>query len=420
MFVRTGLWRHPDFLRLWAGQTVSLFGSLIGRFALALTAVTLLDAGPGELAILAGAQTVPGFALGLVAGVWVDRLSRRAIMIAVDLARFAVILTVPVAWAFDALTMAQLWAVGFVTAAGAVIFEVAYEAYLPTLVSKEELVEGNSKLTGSASVAEVMGFSAAGWLVQLLRGPGAMLLDALTFLWSAFWLWRIRTPEAPPPPATQRSHVLLEAREGLRATFADPVLRALALSGALFWASTSIITVYYLVFLTQEQSWQPGVLGLIFAIGGVTSLGGSLVAGRTLPGGIGPSLVVARLIAGVSMLFMPLTPGVTAVGLACLVAAQLVGDPAWTYYEINLVSLRQAIVGERLLGRVNASMRVLEFGGMLGGLGLAALLGAFFSAREALFFAAAVSTGAALFLAVSPVMRLRRVPLRVEEVSAAA
>ena len=202
-----GLWRHPDFVRLWAGQTVSVFGSLTTGLALPFTAVIFLDAPGWQVALLGSANVIAGISVGLFAGVWVDRLRRRPIMIIADLARAVIIATVPIAALFDVLHMPQLYVVAFTTGVLTTFFDVAYQSYLPTLVTEEELLEGNSKLTGSASVAEAGAFGAAGWLAQVLTAPGAMAIDAVTFLVSAWslsressrrsrrrWRWRIASP----------------------------------------------------------------------------------------------------------------------------------------------------------------------------------------------------------------------------------
>ncbi|MEO6043984.1 MAG: MFS transporter, partial [Tepidiformaceae bacterium] len=290
----TGLWRHPDFVRLWAGETISIFGTLIGGLALSFTAILWLDASALQISILTGAQFVPGFLVGLIAGVWVDRLKSRPIMIVADIGRFVALATIPLAALFDLLTIWQLYAVALTASTLTVFFDVAYQSYLPTLVAREELVEGNAKLTASASVAEVGSFSLSGWLVQLLSGPGAVLIDAVSFLGSAFFLARIRTEEPPPMPEHERTGIWHEAKAGLQIVFHEPIVRSLAVANAIAVCGGRILGVVFLLYLNQEVGFGPGVLGLIFAVGGVTSLGGSFLAGRAhLFGGVGPAMVLA-------------------------------------------------------------------------------------------------------------------------------
>ena len=277
-FTFTGLWQHPDFRRLWAGQTVSVFGSLTTRLALPFTAVIFLDAKGWQVALITTSDVMAGIAVGLFAGVWVDRLARRPIMIATDLARAAVIASVPLAALFGVLHMPQLYVVAFASGVLTTFFDVAYQSYLPTLVRPEELVEGNSKLAGSASVAEAGAFGAAGWLAQLLTAPGAMAIDAATFLVSAFSLAGITTPESPPAPAAERESVRHEIAEGLRTITHDA--RHLVMTGS--WMCMSVGTGAFggvvIVFATRDLGLSPGAQGLIYAVGGVTSLAGAMSA----------------------------------------------------------------------------------------------------------------------------------------------
>ena len=410
-----GLWRRPDFVRLWAGETVSVFGSLVGGLALQFTAVLWLDATPLQLSLLLGCQFVPGFAVGLVAGAWVDRLHRRPILIAADIGRALALLTIPLAAVFDLLSIGQLYVVALVANSLTVFFDVAYEAYLPTLVEPHELVEGNSKLTASASVAEFGAFSASGWLVQLLTGPGAILVDALSFVWSAVFVGRIRSPEPPTAAHHERQHIRHEIREGIQLVARTPILRSLAVTNLIRMLSTRMLGVVYLLYLNRELGFSPGMLGMIFAVGGLTSLGGAAMAGRSSSfGGLGPALVLSSFLIAMGTLFMPLAASVSVVGVACLVANQLVTDPAWTFYDINSVSLRQAITPNRLLGRMNASIRFVEFAAMLAGTALGGVLGEVIGLRQTLFVAVGGLVLAACWLAFSPVARLRSMPVSIE------
>jgi MFS family permease len=195
----TGLWRNPDFLKLWTGQTVSVFGSLITWTALQFTAIIALDATPFQVAVLTAAGPVAGILAGLVTGVWVDRLPRRPLMIAADLLRAILLAGIPLAALAGVLRIEQLYAVAFLTGVLTIIFDVAYQSYLPTLISRDDLLEGNSKLTASASAAEVGAFGISGWLVQLLTAPFAVLIDAASFVVSAVCLLLIRTAVRCPP-----------------------------------------------------------------------------------------------------------------------------------------------------------------------------------------------------------------------------
>ena len=191
------LWRHPDFLRLWTGQTISIFGSMIGGTAMSFTAILYLHATPFQLGLLNALGMLPAFLTGLFAGAWVDRLARRPLLIAADIGRALVLATIPLAAALGGLHIEQVYIVTLLVSVLGIVFELAYQSYLPGLVGKERVLEGNSKLSASAAVAEFGGFSLAGWLVQLFSAPIAVLIDALSFIVSVISLAWIRAPEPP-------------------------------------------------------------------------------------------------------------------------------------------------------------------------------------------------------------------------------
>ncbi len=409
----TGLSRHADFRRLWFGSSLSLFGTMIGGGAITYTAILVLDARAWQIAVLAICSLSPGFLFGLVGGAIVDRFRRRPIMIACDLGRFALMATIPVAWYFDILTIGHLWVTAFLAATlSDCLFNPAYEAYLPSLIGKDKLLEANSKLTATASVAEFSGFSLSGWAVQLLRAPGAVAIDAFSFLFSAFAIWRIETPEPPPSPAHEQQHLLREIRSGARYVASNPVLRSLAAGDAFLAMGSRMIGVAYLLWLNQEVGWNPGVLGMIFAVGGVSSLVSSLLAERiTSRFHFGLVMLVALALVPIGAICMPLTVSVGLVGVVLLTANQLITDPGWALWEITKVTLRQSVTPEHLLGRTNATMRFLEFAAALAGAGLAGLLGSVTGPQEILFLATAILSLPVVMVALSPVARMPRPPL---------
>ena len=301
-----GLWRHPDFVRLWTGETISIFGTLIGQLAMQFTAIVWLHASAWQISLLAASQLVPGFAVGLAAGVWVDRLPRRPILIAADVLRALALTSVPLAAVAGVLTLGQLFAVGAVMSALTVCFNVAYEAYLPTLVSTDELVEGNSKLQATASIAEFGSFSLSGWLVQLLTGPGRAA-DRCGIV--------CRDRQGSSRASSSRSRHALNTRARrscARRTMGCAWWRATRCCGPSRWyrrcaiSSSRIIGTVILLYLYREVGFNAGVLGLIFAVGGITSLGGSFAAGYAPKIGIGRALVAALFVQSVGSLFTPL------------------------------------------------------------------------------------------------------------------
>ena len=350
-----GLWRNPGFLRFWAADTVSVFGSLITRIALPFTAILMLNASAFEVSLLVLADLVPSCVVGLPVGVWVDRVRRLPLMIASDVMRAAVLVSIPIAAAFDALTLAQLYAVSFVASALTVLFNVAQVSILPALVSREDLLEANSKTSATQSISEIGAFGIGGWLVQLLSGPGAILVDAVSFLASAVVLRSVAVNETAP--ATEvRSAMRREIVAGLDYVWHQPLLRTTALASMALLFGLSIFGTIISLFALKELGFEAGPLAMIFAVGGVSSLVGSVLVGPvTRALGVGPAMIVGLLVAGLLLLPLVLAQGHGA-SAAVWLAVQQLGDGAVLVFLINEVSLRQTIVAPGLMGRVNSSV----------------------------------------------------------------
>ena len=404
-------------MHLWAGQTISIFGSLISRTALPFAAILVLHATPVQMAILSAADLVPGFLFGLVAGVWVDRLRRRPILIAADIGRAVLLASIPLAAFFGRLHIEHLYLVAFLAGILTIFFDVAYVAFLPALVRREDLIEGNSKMAASASVAEVGAFGLAGWLVQWLTAPFAVLIDAVSFLASAALIGRIPAEAAAVSPGadteTPRSwrEFVGEMAEGLHAIRENPLLQTLAASAVVLNFAFRIFGTMYMLFVTRTLGFRPGVLGMIFAVGGVTSLVSALLAGPiTRRIGVGPAIATGLGLAAAGALFVPLAPGATLVGGLMLVMNQLVTDPGWSLYAINETSLQQAIVPDRMRGRVNATIRFASLGAMLLGTFAAGWLGQTIGLRRTLLVGTCAAFLAALIVLLSPLRTLREAP----------
>lgn len=399
------LWRQRDFLKLWAGQAISEIGSRISRTAVPLTAVLVLGASELQMGILNGAGAASVLVFGLLAGAWADRLRRRPILIAADLGRAAVLGSIPLAAVAGRLSIGHLYAVAGAAGVLTVLFDVAYQAYLPSLVERENILEGNSKLALSGTVAEIAGPGLAGVLVQWITAPMAILFDAVSFLCSAISVLFIRKPE-PPPEARAEPHLGREILEGLRAAWSDPLLRALAgrsVTAAFFLGFPGSL---YILFVTRELGVKPALLGIIIAAGGVGCLAGAATTERLVRRfGRGRTLIAAAVLTGATSLLVPLAHGSVAACSVFLIAAQL-GDVAWPVYSINETSLRQAITPDHLLGRVNSAMHLLFWGvlpaGALAGGALAEIAGM----RTTLWLGSFGVLLSALWLVFSPVRRL--------------
>jgi len=403
------LWRHRDFVKLWVAQTVSMGGSLVGRFAIPLVAVLTLEAGPSEVATLRVAGLLPAFFVALAAGAWVDRVRRRPLMIWTDLGRAALLLAIPVAAVLGMLGLELLIVVSLAVGTLTTFFDVAYRSYLPSLVRREQLVEGNSKLAASSAVVEVASFGGAGWLVQLVTAPFAILIDALSFVASAFALWRIRTPEAPIL-AEDRTGAWSEIREGLRFVLGAPLLRALIVTAGLSALFLHMWVSMLTLFVARDLAIEPGLLGMLYAIGGVTALAGASVAERVVARfGPGPTLVACLVLTNASLLFVPLAAGPLLTVVLFVGAQQLFDGPA-VIYEIGESSVIQAIAPERLIGRVVAAHGFVSSCAMLAGTVIGGIIGELVGARETMVVGALGSLIAAGYLALSPVRSLRALP----------
>ncbi|MEO8371514.1 MAG: MFS transporter [Candidatus Solibacter sp.] len=376
-----GLTRNRDFLKLWSGQAISKIGSAITSIGIPLAAATVLGATPWQMGVLTGASGAGVLVFGLFAGAWADRIRRRPIMIAADLGRAALLATIPLAAMLHQLGMPQLYVVATLAGALTVVFDTSYQAYIPSLVGRGELVEANSKLALTGSIADVTGPGLTGLLVQLITAPIAILIDAGSFLLSAVSLWAIRSPEPlpSPPDAGASPDILREIAEGLRAAWRNDVLRALLLRAGLGAFSLGFIGGLYFLFAIRDLHLTAISLGIVVSVGGASSLLGALVAERVqLRFGVGRALIGAAWLTAASMVLVPLARGPVVVSAAFLIASQL-GDMAWPVYMITETSLMQSITPDHLLGRVSSAVHLLFQGavplGAVAGGALAEVIG---------------------------------------------
>ncbi len=404
-----GLWRHADFKRLWAAHSASLFGSEITALALPLMAVIVLDATPVQMGMLAAAGTAPFLLCSLLAGVWVDRRRRRPVLIGADLARAALLLSIPLAAGMGVLRMEQLYLVTFVVGVFSVFFEVADYAYVPSLVGRESVVEANSKLQISYSAAEAGGPGVAGLLVQFVSVPGAIAIDAVSFLVSAILLRRIETPEPSVDDLPSRG-VRHDVESGLRALLGHRLLRPIVLASIADSIFLKAIAAIFVLYATRELEISPVMLGVILAVGGIGAIPGALLsASAARRFGVGPTIIGGWLIGGAMWLLIPLATGPVAVPV--LAASMLLGGIAGTIVNVQQWSLRQLMTPDALQGRVTASHRFLVYGAYPLGALLGGWLGAVLGLRQAIAICALGAVTAPLWVACSPLRHLREQPV---------
>lgn len=408
----SGLWRNRDFIKLWVGQTISNIGSGISGIALPLTAVLVLAATPVQMGILSALDGLAVLVFGLFAGVLVDRLRRRPIMIAADLGRAALLGSIPLAALLGILHLTQLYIVAALAAILTIFFNVADQSFLPTLVPQEQLIEANSRRGTSDSLAEIVGPSSAGPLVQLIGAPFAILFDACSFLVSALSIGLIGVVETAPVPEKQRQNAWREGIDGLRMVRENVLLRALAMSAALFEFFGNFIGTLYILYIVRELHAAPLVIGFLIATGGVSALLGTLVAQRVIRH-LGAGLSIGAMLAlyGVFGLLTPLAQGPVPLAVAMLFMSQLLGDASAAIYFIAEVSLRQAIIPNAFLGRASATMQFLTRGPAPVAAIIAGIVGSTIGLRLTILIGVLGVILAGVLLILSPVRRVRSLTL---------
>jgi Na+/melibiose symporter-like transporter len=403
------LWRNRDFMKLWTGQTVSELGSRITRDGLPLAAVMVLGAGPFEMGMLRAIGGAAVLLLGLYAGVWVDRLRRRPIMVLSDIGRALLLAAIPAAALLHRLNMPLLYVVAALTGVLTVFFDVAYQTYLPSLIERENVLEGNSKLATSSSIAEIAGPGLTGILVQTLTAPIAILIDAASFLFSALTVGLIRKPEGRPE-RTHSDDPWHEALAGMRFIWSHPLLRALAGYAVCSFFFFGIFGSLYVVYALRDLKIGPVLLEMAILCGGVAALLGSAIARRVSARiGLGPTFIVTSLVLAVGTALIPLAHGSVVVATLFMVASQLVGDVSAVIYNVHELSLRQMVAPANVLGRVNASMRLLTFGVLPLGSLAGGLIAEPWGIRTALWIAVGGLLVSTVWLIWSPLRALARV-----------
>jgi MFS family permease len=413
----TGLWANRAFMNLWSAESIAQFGSQLSPVAIPLLAVLTLDASPFEMGLLTAANGIPVLLFGFFAGVWVDRLPRKPLMMAADIGRALTMLVIPVAALLDILSMGLLLAVSLLIGAQSVVFNAAYSSILPAIVERRELSDANGKLYASMSVSQVAGPAAAGSLVSLITAPAVMVINAVTYLGSAFFIRRIDVDESVGRHEARDQHIWREIREGFTSLFGSAILRAQALSSGTINFGGWIFLAVYVLYMTDSLGLSATGVGLVYAAGGVGALVGSLLASRLAARfGVGPTMVWSAIAFGVFCLGDVAAILVPAHALPLVIVAETGAWLALVIFNVLGLSLRQSITPNRLLGRVAASNTVLvqglsALGSLTGG-----VLGSLIGVQVTLIIGCAGMLLAAGWVIASPIRTLRAMPELVEEV----
>lgn len=409
---RTSLWTHRDFMKLWAGDTVSVFGSELVLFALPLIAVQLLDADAFEMGVLATVESAAFLLISLPAGAWVDRLPKKAVIVSGDLLRAAMLLTIPLTWAFDALSMTQLYLVAAGVGIVTVFFDIANQSYLPELVDGDAISEGNGKLQASQQTAGVAGPTLASGLVTAIGAPLTVGLTSICMGLSSLAVGRIRHKEARPE-TENRAGFAAEIREGLGFVLGHPLLRRItACTGLTNFASSGIFALIVL-FALDTLGLHQVELGIVMSVASVGGILGALSAAWVQKSlGEGTSIAVSATIGGLGFFGVPLATVLPA--LPTLLISWFLVTWAVVVYNIAQVSFRQRLCPKPLLGRMNASIRFLVWGPMPLGAFLGGVLGDSLGVTATMWILAACSLLGALPVLASVLLRMRTLPRKLD------
>jgi len=403
--------RERDFRRFWLGETVSLVGDQITLIALPLVAVLELDANASQMGLLTAAALVPNLLFSLHAGAWIDRRGkRRQMMIATALGRAVLLASIPLAYVFGVLSLAQLYVASFLVGTLSVLFFVAYSTLFVSLVPRSRYLEANSLLHGSRALSFVAGPSVGGLLVQALSAPGALVADAVSFLASAFSLNSI-SPAEPPTEEPQRGHV----KAGIRYIRNSPIVRASLLATATINFFNFIFWALFILYATQALEVRPSLLGLVLGAASIGGVIGSLIAGRlSRTIGVGPAFAVGCVVFPAPLVLVPLAGGAHWRIVSLLFAAEFLSGLGVMVLDITAASIKAALVPDRLRARVSGAYMLVNYGVRPIGALVGGALGSWIGLRPTLWIASVGAVTGVLWLLPSPILRLRELP-EVEE-----
>jgi MFS family permease len=401
--------RYPDFRRLFAANSLSLLGSSVTTVALPLTAVVYLHASPTQMGFLGAVALLPHLILGLPAGVWVDRLPYRRILVLADSAQTLLLGSIPVLAAFHSLQIWHLYLVVVLAGAGNLFETVTAQSFTPILLPRQQLLPANSALMLSNATVNTTGSALGGLLVSLLTAPIAIAADAVTFLVAGLCKARIRTPG--PTVTPRQRHLRSDILEGLRAVFAHPVLRAVTVAatvGALAGQMQNVVLVLYLV---RDLGLSAGLVGAAIAVSGAAAILGALLALRiTRRIGPGPAFITGMFLAALAGLVLAAVAGPLVIVLVVVAVAQILRGIGPSVYGVNQQTFRQVLTGPALASRANASWRFLVYGTQAIGALLGGLLGSAFNVRATLIISSAAMIIGAAIACFSPLRSLRELP----------
>jgi MFS family permease len=408
------LLRRPPFRNFWLGQTISVVGDQVTLLAIPIIAALVLNASPADMGLLTAVGLLPHLLFSLPAGVVLDRVERRRrLMIVVDISRAAFIATIPIAFVLNVLSLEQLYVITFAVGTLAVLFDISWNTLFVAVTPRQDFVAAQSLLNGSRSLANILGPSLGGILIQFLGAATAMLTDALSYIASALFLGRVKATEPPIEPAG--ASIRTQLATGLRFILRDPIMRPALLAVATVNLFNFAFHALFILYVTTFLGVSPGALGLALGIGALGGLLGAVVAGRIGRRiGLGPAYALGLVLFPVSLVAIPLVTGSPEIVLAMLAITEFGAGFGVMILDINGGTILQARTPDVIRGRSMGAFRFINFGVRPVGALIGGALGTAIGVRETLIVSTLLSLAGVLWLIGAPVLRLRDVPAPAE------
>jgi MFS family permease len=415
LIARPSLWRHRDFLRIWSAATASSLGSQITFFAVPFIALTMLGASVFEVSLLAAVEMLPFLLFTLPAGAWLDRVRRRPVLVAADIGRGVILTSIPVAWTIGSLTLSQLYVVAFITGSLTAVFDIADQSYLPAILGRDDLVDGNAKLQISNSVAQISGPTLAGNMLAIIAAPLTVAFDAVSFFISGGLISAVRRREDKPARRLDESgrptSIRSDISDGLRYVLGNRYLRPIAACTGTSNLFGAALFGVFPVLIWNELKLPPAFFGTVVGIASVGFLVGAALSSRLSASlGIGPTIIASAALASPAYLLLTMTPGSLILATVTLVVGWFTVGMTQVIYNVAQVSLRQAITPVEMQGRMNATMRFIVWGTIPIGSVMGGALATLLAVRVALILAALASFTAVVPVLASPLRSLRSIP----------
>ncbi|WIM94401.1 MFS transporter [Actinoplanes oblitus] len=399
---------RSDYRKLWIAQSISFIGTQVTFIAFPLAAILALHADTWQVGVLNALETAPMLLFGLVAGVLVDRWRQRRLLITADWVRAVVMGSVPVAWAFDVLTVEWLWVVAFVVGVGTVFFDIASQTVLTSIVDRDSLMPANQRLEASHSVAQTVGPGVAAGLLKVVSAPVAVAVDAVSFAVSALFLHGIRSKDPEPEPSAEPTTLRSDLRAGFRFLAGSPFLRWIVSIAASWNLMLQTLVTIIFIYMARDLNLGSSKIAIVMFAGSATGLVAVLLVERINKVlGLGLGLAFATGLSAVGGILMATASGASYAAVATVAFGSILVSVAVPLFNVNVSTIRQAITPRELMGRTTAAVRFVVWSTMPLGALLGGFLGEVFGNRVTVATAGVALLVPALLTLLSPIRRIR-------------